>query len=97
MVEVTITNTGSSAGAEVAQLYIHAIHSKIDRPVMALKGFKRILLKAGESKKIQIPLKLHDLAYWSETSHDWQVDHGRYEIALGASSKDIRQKAIIQY
>ncbi len=93
----TIKNTGKENGAEIAQLYIHEINHTIDRPVKELKGFKRIFLKAGESKTVSIPVDAHDLAFWSEQDHQWKVNPGKYLIEAGSSSKDIRQQITIRY
>lgn len=94
-ISVTIKNTGKVAGAEIAQLYIHPIENKTDRPVKELKGFKRIFLKPNESKTVTIPLNAHDLAYWSDKDHEWKTDAGKYMIEVGTSSKDILQQITV--
>ncbi|MDP3445409.1 MAG: fibronectin type III-like domain-contianing protein, partial [Ignavibacteria bacterium] len=77
-------------GAEIAQLYIRDIDSSVWRPFKELKGFVKVFLKAGESKKVNITLTEKDFAYWDVNIKDWNVEPGEFEILIGASSKDIR-------
>ena len=96
-VEVTIQNTGSVAGKEVAQVYVSAPKNKqMDKPVKELKGFaKTRLLQPGESETLRISIPCSDLASWNEATHEWQVDNGTYTLQVGASSAEIRGKAKI--
>ena len=93
-VTVTVKNTGKVAGKEVAQLYLAAPSTKIEKPVHELKGFaKTKLLKPGESQQLSFELDERALAsFWSGISA-WVADEGDYHIRIGASSKDIRLKA----
>jgi beta-glucosidase len=93
----TVKNTGSVAGAEVAQLYIHDVKSTIDRPVKELKGFKKVLLQPGQSKTVTLPVAWKDLAFWDELTHQWKVEPGSYSIEVGSSSQDIKQKIILAF
>lgn len=95
LISFTIKNTGNVDGAEIAQLYMHPVNAKIDRPEKELKGFKKIFLKKGESKKVTIPLSYNDLSYWDEKTHQWKTDKEAYEIWVGSSSKDIKLTTII--
>jgi beta-glucosidase len=95
-VSVQVTNTGSRDGAEVVELYIHDGHAKIDRPLRELKGFKRVELKAGEAKTVEFRLGREDLSYWSPEKKTWVADPGKFEIQLGASSRDIRLRAPLE-
>lgn len=90
-----IKNTGKLPGKEVAELYISAPSGEIEKPVQELKAFaKTRLLKPGEKQRLDFVLDARQLAsFWSGIS-TWVADKGRYEIRIGASSKDIRQKAI---
>jgi beta-glucosidase len=92
-VSLKVKNTGARAGTEVVQLYVHDGHSKIDRPVRELKGFKRVELKPGETKTIDFTLNRADLSYWSPEKKAWVADPGTFEIQVGASSRDIRLRA----
>ena len=83
-----ITNTGKRKGAEIAQLYISAVDSKVDRPEKELKGFTKISLNPGETKTASIKLNKSQLAYYSEDLDKWVVEPGKYKIIIGASSAD---------
>lgn len=97
-VEVKLTNTGKREGAEVAQLYVHdGISDGVEQPVRALKGFARVDLKPGETRTIEMPVSVADLAYWDVKTHAWRSDHGTYRIEVGASSSDIRQSVDLTY
>lgn len=87
---VDVTNTGSRAGAEVAELYVHAAGSKIDRPVRELKGFERVELAPGETKTVTFTITPQAFAYWDDSGHQWKADAGDYEIQVGSSERDIK-------
>lgn len=92
-VTADVTNTGKRAGEEVVQLYMHDTQPKIDRPVRELKGFAKISLKSGETKLVTLKLTPRDLSYFDVPGKQWKADAGSYEIEVGSSSRDIRQKA----
>jgi beta-glucosidase len=96
VVSLTLRNTGSRAGAEVVQLYVHDGHSKIDRPAHELKGFKRVALKPGESQTVAFTLGRDAFSYWSPETKGWVADPGTFEIQVGSSSRDIRLKAPLE-
>jgi beta-glucosidase len=89
-VEFDLTNTGSRAGAEVAQLYIHPESPALPRPVKELKGFKKVFLKPGEKQTVSIPLDARAFAYYDPAKAGWVTETGDYKIQIGSSSKDIR-------
>lgn len=91
-VSFTITNTGSRDGAESAQLYVHPLQSKADRPYKELKGFEKVFLKKGESRTMTIPLDAGAFSHYSTGSRNFEHEKGEYEILVGASSEDIRLK-----
>lgn len=86
-VSVIITNTGSCSGAEVVQLYVAAPQEEIFRPEKELKGFARVELKPGESRKVTFLLDDRSFAIWKD---GWKIPKGKYKIMVGASSRDIR-------
>ncbi|MEO5714885.1 MAG: glycoside hydrolase family 3 C-terminal domain-containing protein [Luteolibacter sp.] len=92
-VTLDVTNTGKRAGEEVVQLYMHDTLPKIDRPVRELKGFAKIALKPGETKLVTLKVTPRDLSYFDVLGKQWKADAGRYEMEVGSSSRDIRQKA----
>ncbi len=89
-VSFTVKNTGSVAGAEIAQVYVKDTDSTIFRPEKELKGFKKVYLEAGEEKEVEITLDKRSFAYYNVELHDWHVESGDFEILVGASSRDIR-------
>jgi len=92
MISVDIKNRGNYDGDEVPQLYVSFPDSKVERPMEQLKGFRRIFIKAGETKTVTFPLKVSDLAYWNTAKHAFTVEAGKVMLKVGASSADIRLK-----
>jgi len=91
-VEVTVTNTGKYDGKEIVELYVSDRESSVARPVKELKGFEKVFLKAGESKKVVFRLDSRAFAYYEPAIEDWFIEYGAYDILVGASSADIRLK-----
>lgn len=94
-VSFTITNTGKADGREVAQIYIGAKKSAVYRPAKELKGFQKVFLKAGESKKVAIPLDDKAFRYFNVKTGRFEVEGGEYEIMVGASAADIRLRGSV--
>ncbi|MDD3140132.1 MAG: glycoside hydrolase family 3 C-terminal domain-containing protein, partial [Lachnospiraceae bacterium] len=90
MVSCKITNIGNVKGAEVVQLYISHSNSMIFRAAQELKGFEKIYLEPGESKRVEFQLQSRDFAYYNVKINNWSVESGIYEIRIGSSSRDIR-------
>ena len=88
-----ITNTGKCDGAEIAQLYISLSGAEVFRPEKELKGFAKVLLKAGESKTVTIAFNDMTFRYWNVKDEAWAVEGGIYKILVGSSSADIRLAA----
>ena len=89
-VSLRVRNNGSRPGAEVVQLYLHALNSTVDRPPRELKGFRRVELKPGQAESVTFTLGSDAMAYYSADRKDWVAEPGRYEVQVGASSRDIR-------
>jgi beta-glucosidase len=83
-----ITNTGSLAGAEVAQLYISDPSAKATRPERELKGFEKVRLAPGETKHVTINLDARAFSYWDESAHKWTIDPGKFVLHVGDSSQN---------
>ena len=94
-VTLTVTNTGSCAGAEVVQLYVAKPDAKVFRPVKELKGFTKVQLEAGESKTVTIPLDDKAFRYWNVKTDRWEVEGGSYQLLVGASNADIHLTAAV--
>jgi beta-glucosidase len=84
----TITNTGSVAGADVAQLYVGDPAASQDPPEQ-LAGFQRVMLNPGQSATVTFPLTIHDLASWSATDNQWEAQAGTYSIKVGDASNSL--------
>ena len=94
-VNVSVTNIGNRDGEEVVQLYVKNLASKQPEAIKSLKGFKRISIKKGESKTVELTLKADDLKYYDESKDDFTIEPGNYEIQVGASSDDIKLKGVL--
>lgn len=92
----TLTNTGDREGAEVAQLYVSDPVCSVMRPVKELKGFKKVFLKPGESRRITLDIPVSSLAFYSEAQSQFVVEPGEFILQLGASASDIKQKISIE-
>ena len=82
-----MTNTGKMDGTEIVQLYIRDEYGSITRPVKELKGFQRVALKAGETKKVEFTITPDDLKFYT-IRKVWEVEPGDFTIMVGASSAD---------
>ena len=89
-VEFEIANTGSRAGAEVAQVYVQEVNPGVPRPLKELKGFKKVLLQSGEKQKVSIALDRNAFAHYDPDKKGWVADKGAYKILVGSSSRDLR-------
>ena len=94
-VTLTVTNTGSAAGAEIVQLYVAKPDAKVFRPEQELKGFAKVFLAPGESRTVSIALDDKAFRYWNVKTNAWEVEGGSYQLRVGASSVDIRLTADI--
>ncbi|NLI54231.1 MAG: glycosyl hydrolase [Clostridiales bacterium] len=90
-----VTNTGAIAGAEVVQLYVSHASPVMFAPEQELKGFEKVWLQAGETKRVSFSLTRRDLSYYDTTAEDWRIEGGAYELRLSASSRDVRLTARI--
>jgi beta-glucosidase len=90
---VKVTNTGSRAGDEVVQMYIHDVVASVTRPVKQLRGFKRVSLKPGESTTVTLPIGPEALWLIDQDMHR-RVEPGDFEILVGTSS-ETSMKAVL--
>lgn len=92
-ISVTVSNTGKYDGEEVVQLYIRDLFGKVVRPVKELKGFQKVFIKKGESKKIDFKLTPEDLKFYDDNlNFDWEG--GEFDIMVGTDSQHVQTKRI---
>ena len=96
IVSFTIKNTGKVEGKEVAELYIHDVKSSVPRPVKELKGFRKIDLKPGESKTVEIKLNRKDFSFWNPATKGWLAEKGEFILNIGSSSRNIKLKKEVE-
>jgi beta-glucosidase len=96
IVKVRVKNNGAKAGAEVVQVYVNQNKSELKRPEKELKSFKKVFLKPGESKMVELSLDEDSFKYFHDTRNEWVHEAGKYTILLGAASDDIRGSRTIE-
>ena len=89
-VSFEVTNTGSRAGADVAQVYVGERRPTVPRPPRELRGFLRVELAPGETKQVSVPLTVRSFSYFDVGKGKWHANPGRYTVDLAESSADIR-------
>lgn len=92
-VSVDVSNTGKMDGTEIVQLYIRDEYASVTRPVKELKGFKRVDLKAGETKTVSFEITDDMLKCWG-AEDKWAVESGDFTIMTGSSSDDIDLQSV---
>lgn len=93
---VNVQNTGALDGDEVVQLYMSLPGSLRVRPIHALKAFKRVHIKEGETVTVTLNFKIDDLAVWCNGRKIYTVESGVYKMEIGAASDDIRLAADVE-
>jgi beta-glucosidase len=96
-VSLKIENIGKRKGAEIIQLYLREVHSKVERPVKELKGFKKVILTPNQIKTLQFEITKEALSYYDDDLKFWNVNEGEYEVFIGSSSQDIRLEEKFNY
>ena len=89
-VVVELVNRGKRPGTEVVQVYVRALEPRVERPDRELAGFAKVTVDAGGRATVKVPLDADTYRFWDVDTHGWRSDEGRYEILVGASSRDIR-------
>jgi beta-glucosidase len=95
MVRLTVTNTGPRSGVETVQLYVRDVEASVDRPPKELKAFVKVALEAGQSRTVTFELGADAFAFWDPSVGGWRVEPGEFEVLVGASAADIRQRATV--
>lgn len=88
-VSFSLSNQGKMQADEVAQVYVSRPDSKVERPALELKGFKRVTLDAGKTETITINIPLEHLRHWNEFQHAWNIEKGRVVFHIGTSSANL--------
>jgi beta-glucosidase len=96
-VSFELTNTGDRAGAEVAQVYVADTHSEVPRPPKELKGFVKVSLAPGETRRVTVSLDRRSFAYYDVERGDWTVAPGEFEILVGRSSVAIELRQTLTF
>ena len=89
-VSFTVSNTGSRAGAEVAQVYVGTLPTEIETPPRQLAGFEKVELAPGASQRVSMEIDPRSLSYFSDTEVEWVTPPGSVEIYVGSSSRNIK-------
>jgi beta-glucosidase len=89
-VSFEVTNTGSRAGADVAQVYVGDAHAKLPRPPKELKGFAKVSLQPGETRRVSVDLDRRSFSYYDVKARQWRADPGVFEVLVGRSSADLQ-------
>ena len=95
-VTVKVKNTGTRTGDEVVQLYVQHLGSKVERPQLELKGFKRVRIEGGAERNVAFDLKPRDLAYWDAAAHVWRVEAEQVRVLAGGSSDSLPVQSAVE-
>lgn len=96
-VSFDVTNTGKREGAEVAQVYVGDQHAKVPRPTKELKGFAKVNLRPGETRRISVTLDRRAFSYYDVNSKQWRADPGDFGVLVGRSSEQIELKGRFRF
>lgn len=88
-VSFTVRNVGPREGAEVAEVYVGDSHASVPRPVKELKGFSKVSLQPGQSKRVSVKLDRRSFSFFDVKKHDWNAEPGEFAILVGSSSAKI--------
>jgi beta-glucosidase len=94
-IAVSVTNSGPVAGDEVVQLYVRDVYASLPRPVKELKGYMRLTLQPGETRRVTFQLNVDQLAFYN-VDLDLILEPGEVQVMVGSSCEDIRQCASFQ-
>lgn len=92
----TLKNTGKTAGAEIAQIYMSQPKASVIRPVKELKSFKKVFLSAGETRTVELEVKVQDMAFYNDKTHAWEVEPGEFVLCNASSSADVKSKISVR-
>jgi beta-glucosidase len=93
---VTLTNTGSRAGATVVQIYVGDTEASVPRPAKELKAFAKVTLQPGEARALRFALTARDFAFFDVQAGLWRVEPGSFTVTAGLSATDLRASAPVR-
>jgi len=96
-VSFEVKNTGTRDGADVAQLYVGDAHAKVPRPAKELKGFSKVNLRPGETKRISVILDSRALSYYDVNAKQWRAEPGDFIVLVGRSSEQIELRGKLTF
>ena len=94
-VSFTLKNTGKVDGSEAVQVYASQPKASVLRPYKELKAFRKVFLKSGESKKVDLEIKVKDMAFFNEKTQLWTIEPGEFILRNAASAGDVKSNASI--
>ena len=94
-VSFDVANTGTRAGKEIVQVYARPHNPRLIRPVRELKGFAKVELQPGETRRVDVTIEARDLRYYDPDYRTWLLDAGKLTLEVAASSRDIRLEKTI--
>lgn len=90
LISFKVKNTGRQEGAEIAEVYVGDSHASVPRPIKELKGFAKVDLKPGESKRVTVKLDRRSFSFYDVNRKDWKAEPGEFAILVGSSSDEVR-------
>lgn len=94
-VSVEVANAGEMDAREAVQVYVAEADPAVERPPKELEGIAKPQIPAGESRTVEVDLGRQAFEYWDPDAEDWTVDHGEFDVLIGASSRDVRGEATV--
>lgn len=92
-VSFDVTNTGQRAGAEISQVYVGAQNAPVSRPLKELKGYTKVMIQPGQTRRVTVELNGRSLAYYEPADRAWVVDDDVFTVSVGSSSQEIKLTA----
>ena len=93
-VSVDVTNTGNYDGEEIVQLYVADKVASMVRPIKELKGFQKVFIPKGQTKRVEFKLNVRDLGFWNNLMQ-YVVEPGTFEIMVGTNSEELQKKEAV--
>ena len=91
-ITVPVTNTGSRAGAETVQLYVHDVKASVERPEKELKAFQKVFLQPGETREVKLTIGTDALSFYDADAHQWRAEAGDFDALIGTASDQLTQR-----